>query len=198
MKAALFDVDGVLYDSEEALYELYKTVLSKHGLSVPEREEIIKWNGNRAPEWLKRLGVEPEEQLVSEIRDRYANEFFPKYAELNEDAIQTVKALRAAGVKTAVATNQTKGEAKKTLREVAESFDFVSTPEDCRPKPAPDILVKALEELGVSAEESVFVGDTELDVKAGRAAGVKTLIVARAYNEGLPNRVHSLSYLTSE
>ena len=198
MKAALFDVDGVLYDSEEALYLLYKTVLSEHGFEVPAKKEVIKWNGNRAPEWLKGLGITPTRGLVGEIRRRYAGEFFPKHAELNEDAIRAVKELRAKGVKTAVATNQTRGEAKKTLKEVMDLFDFVSTPEDCRPKPAPDILVKALKELGAGAESAVFVGDTALDVEAGKAAGVKTIIVARQYNEGLPNRVHSLSYLTSE
>ena len=44
-------------------------------------------------------------------------------------------------------------------------------------KPAPDGLIKCIKELGLSAEECVFVGDSRVDVIAGRKAGVKTVAV---------------------
>ncbi|MFC2068215.1 HAD family hydrolase, partial [Chloroflexota bacterium] len=44
-------------------------------------------------------------------------------------------------------------------------------------KPAPDGLIKCLRELGLSAEECIFVGDSSLDIMAGRAAGVRTVAI---------------------
>ena len=57
-------------------------------------------------------------------------------------------------------------------------------PEDvARPKPAPDMLVAALQRLGVAAAEALYIGDMSVDVETARGAGVKVWVVATGSEE---------------
>jgi phosphoglycolate phosphatase-like HAD superfamily hydrolase len=67
---------------------------------------------------------------------------------------------------------------------IAPLLEVVLGPEDvARPKPAPDMLLAALQRLGVSAVESLYVGDMSVDVETARGAGVKVWVVATGSEE---------------
>jgi pyrophosphatase PpaX len=84
---------------------------------------------------------------------------------------------RGAGHATGLVTSKGRGMTARSLGRVglAESFDTVVTYEDTeRHKPGPEPVLLALDRLGMSPGEAVFVGDSPHDMHAGRAAGVRT------------------------
>jgi phosphoglycolate phosphatase-like HAD superfamily hydrolase len=86
---------------------------------------------------------------------------------------------------------------------LAPLIEVALGPEDvARPKPAPDMLLAALERLGISAAEALYVGDMTVDIETARAAGVAVWAVATGSDEeatlraARPDRLlHSLSEL---
>ena len=98
---------------------------------------------------------------------------FPGVAE----TLAMVKPLRDAGLRTAVATTKKTLTAERVLAglELAQHFDLILGTEAPMPhKPAPDLLLACASRLGRDAKRGLMVGDTERDVLAGRAAGMRT------------------------
>lgn len=192
MKAFLFDVDGVLFDSVTSNYPLYYAVLSERGLPTPTREQVVDCTGSVAPDWFKEIGVKLTPDLRSEITRRYADEFFPKYAKPNPEAFPVLEALRKKKALIGVVTNQTRAQAEVILPKLGFEFDCVATMSDGEPKPAPDLLYKAIHDLKVEKSEAIFIGDALPDENAAKSAGVDYRILARPYNAKLKNRIQSL------
>lgn len=93
------------------------------------------------------------------------------------ETLQMVKPLRAAGLRTAVATTKRTQTAERVLRGLglADHFDLVLGTEPPMPhKPAPDLLLACARRLERDPRRGLMVGDTERDVLAGRAAGMRT------------------------
>ena len=87
----------------------------------------------------------------------------------------TVKRLREVGVKCAVASNKPDDFSQAVVRRLYGEglFDLVRGKREGVPvKPAPDIVYSILEELGASAEETVFIGDSSVDVLTARNSGL--------------------------
>jgi phosphoglycolate phosphatase len=80
--------------------------------------------------------------------------------------------LRLEGVKTALVTNNSMESAQVVTGTHGISFDLILTRDDAPMKPAPDMLWRALEELGVGTLNAVMIGDTGADVGAAKAAGL--------------------------
>jgi len=74
-------------------------------------------------------------------------------------------------------------------------FDTVISGDRGTPKPAPDLILKACEELNVSVGQAVFIGDTEADVKAGKAARIQTLIIRNAFNKNLSAKYEDIIFI---
>jgi HAD superfamily hydrolase (TIGR01509 family) len=79
-----------------------------------------------------------------------------------------------------VITNTIKEAAIKLLQdfEILEYFNIVIGGDEGRPKPAPDLINKACEQLNIQPSETLFIGDTLADIGAGKAAGCHTFIVS--------------------
>jgi phosphoglycolate phosphatase len=91
--------------------------------------------------------------------------------------LELVKPLRAAGLRTAVATTKKTMTAERVLAGLglAQHFDLILGTEAPMPhKPAPDLLLACAQRLGRDPARGLMVGDTERDVLAGRAAGMRT------------------------
>lgn len=99
---------------------------------------------------------------------------FPGVAE----TLAMVRPMRALGLRTAVATTKKTATAERVIRELglAEHFDLILGTDDPMPhKPAPDLLLECARRLGRDPRLGLMVGDTERDVLAGRAAGMRTI-----------------------
>ncbi|NYZ78080.1 HAD family hydrolase [Candidatus Micrarchaeota archaeon] len=201
IKAVLFDVDGVLLDSDEALARLFADCVRSFGFSRPARGRVLEFIGLSGLEWISHL---LPKKLFQKNKKRARDWLWVHYADYNKrysrampGALRAVRELRAAGLKTGIVTN---GYAWQ-FRELDKQFglnavDFVATIDArkrLKPKPAPDLLLLALRELGVKPSEALYVGDAWVDLAAGKRAGVKTILLAHARNAGLKaRRIRSL------
>ena len=97
---------------------------------------------------------------------------------------ELLEELRAAGIKTALVTNNASSSAKTVLAKHQLRFDLVLSRDDAAMKPAPDMLLLALERLQTSPSHAVMVGDTRPDLGAARNAKIPIcVLLAEPWNE---------------
>lgn len=167
--AILFDMDGVLVDSLDSWWKALNSALKKFKHQELTRDEFITtyW-GHDLKENLKRLHLNPEVAQFCNIT--YGNHI--DYIKIYPDTKGTLKQLTS--YKKAVITNTPTNCARQILKKfsIESYFEAIITSDDVvKAKPDPEIVFKACERLGVDSKTVVLVGDTESDVKAGRAAG---------------------------
>lgn len=199
IRAVLFDVDGVLLDSDDCLVELYGRVFESMGLQRPTRQEVLKYSGSTARGWIRNLLPKAsEEELDLAMKSTKAcHSRIRSMQGVMPHARVVLRELRRRGIKIAIVTNQQKFGVTFTLERIGIGFDAVaSLSRGLKPKPAPDLLFKALKRLKVRPAEVLYVGDTIFDVKAGAAAGVRTVILSHGRNRDLQaERILSLKDL---
>jgi AHBA synthesis associated protein len=170
--AVVFDLDGVLVDSFAVMREAFTIAYAEVvGPGPAPFEEYNKHLGRYFPDIMRIMGLPPEMEGPF-VRESYrlagSVPLFPGVREL-------VRELRDRGVRTAVATGKGGERARSLLAglELLQEFDFViGSDEVPRPKPAPDIVIRALDLLGVEAADAVMVGDAVTDLQSARGAGV--------------------------
>ncbi|MFF7903690.1 HAD-IA family hydrolase [Streptomyces sp. NPDC088817] len=172
VRAVVFDLDGVLVDSfpvmRQAFTRAYREVV---GDGEPPFEEYNRHLGRYFPDIMRimDLPLEMEGPFVRESA-RLADQvtLFPGVREL-------LQLLRQRGVRLAVATGKAGWRARSLLDRlgVLPLFDHViGSDEVARAKPAPDIVLRALDLLRADPQEAVMVGDAVTDLAAARDAGV--------------------------
>jgi HAD superfamily hydrolase (TIGR01509 family) len=167
--ALLFDMDGVLIDSLDSWWKALNNALTVFKHQEITRDEFIQtyW-GHDLRENLKRLKLNPE--VASFCNITYGGHI--KYIKIYPDTKSTLQKL--SNYKKAVITNTPTDCARQILDkfDIAKYFEEVITSDDvAKAKPDPEIVFKACERLHVDPKTVVLVGDTDSDVKAGRAAG---------------------------
>ena len=177
----IFDVDGTLVDTNPAHVEAWRRAFLKMGHQVPTSRivlEIGKGGDLLVPSV---LGEQAEEREGEALRKRQKEEFLAiarkEHFRLFPGAREIFPALRKRGVLTALATSSndkhleaTLASAGVDLRRLADKV--VTKTEDETSKPAPDLVVAAVEELQLPAASCAMVGDTVYDGAACGKAGV--------------------------
>ena len=174
MKAALFDLDGVVFDTEPQYSVFWGAQCREFHPEHPGLEHEIK--GQTLVQiydaWFS--GDLAEKQpMITERLNRFEQQMDYIYVPGFEEYIRE---LRGKGVKTAVVTssNQPKMEAVyQSHPEFRSMFDAILTSEDFeRSKPDPDCYLKAAQRLGVKVEDCVVFEDSFNGLKSGKAAGM--------------------------
>ena len=180
--AVLFDLDGTLLDTLGDLHYGVNLELEKHGYPARTEEEIRAAVGNGARQ-LMRLSL-PEgtadavvEELLAEYLDWYAVNFCVKAAPY-AGVKAVVDALIERGVKVGIVSNKPDTTTKKLGAMFFPGLPAFGQRDDTPKKPAPEMVWKAMETLGVTAAEAVYVGDSEVDVKTARNAGLPLVAVS--------------------
>jgi AHBA synthesis associated protein len=168
----VFDLDGVIVNSLAVMREAFTVAYAEIvGDGPAPFEEYERHQGRYFPDIMRIMGLplELEEPFVREsYRLSPTVPVFDGIAEL-------LATLRARGFQFAVATGKSGIRARALLRELRllELFDYVlGSDEVDRPKPAPDIVLRALSLLGARPEDAVMVGDAAADIISARAAAV--------------------------
>ena len=180
--AVLFDLDGTLLDTLGDLQLGVNLTLERHGYPKRTLEEIRCFVGNGARQ-LMRLALpegtaeEELEAILAEYLEWYAANF-----RVNAAPYDGVKAvvdeLRERGVKVAIVSNKPDATTKKLGEMFFPGLPAFGQRDDTPKKPAPEMVWKAMETLGVTAEEAVYVGDSEVDVATARNAGLPLVAVS--------------------
>ena len=171
--AILFDMDGVLIDSLEAwLLSLNKSLEAFNYETISKEKFIEKYWGHDLYDNLKTM------EIPMEVGN-FCNNVYGKHINLIKIYPETKDTLeKLTGFKKSIITNTPKNCAVQILKkfDIEKHFEFVLTSDDvAMAKPDPEIVLKSCEMLDVKPSEVILVGDTESDVKAGRAAGCKVI-----------------------
>ncbi|ROR43479.1 HAD family hydrolase [Kitasatospora cineracea] len=181
-RAVLFDLDGVLLDSQDThLATLAGYAMTMLGRRVTTAD--LPAGAHLAPRdgVLAALGLDgPLHEKAWDAATATAG----LRAEPFPFTIGTLTELRASGVATGLVTLRSRRRADWLLPpHLLALLGTVVCFEDAPPKPAPDGLLLALDRLGADPRETVFVGDTVLDVRAAQAANVQAVGVGWGYTE---------------
>ena len=177
LEAVLFDMDGVLVDSFEAWVQVVEACRARRGLP-PLGIETIRES------WGQGIQADCETFFVGSEPAALAREYnaeFPRHLgriRQMDGALDAVRIVRAAGLRTAVVTNTPAELARRILNTAGFDglFDaFAGGDEVPRGKPDPALLRLAAQRLGTAPSRTVLVGDTPIDIGAARAAGVKSI-----------------------
>ena len=173
-KAALFDLDGVVFDTEPQYTVFWGQQCREFHPEHPGLEQEIKGQTllQIYDAWFSGP-LEAEQALITDRLNQFEQQMNYDYI---DGFLDYITLLRKKGVKTAVVTssNQPKMQAVYQSRpEFCELFDAILTSEDFeRSKPDPDCYLKAAARLGVTPEESVVFEDSFNGLKSGKAAGM--------------------------
>jgi len=175
--AVLFDVDGTLLDTN------YLHVIAWWESFMARGHEVSCFDIHRA---IGRGSSDLVEALLGEADEEVASGHEQRWGELRprmipfHGAADLARACAARGLRVVLATSGTPEDvedfrAKLGIDDVVHAV--VNSGDVENSKPAPDIVLAALEAAGVSADRAVMVGDTVYDVRAARAAGVDCISV---------------------
>lgn len=207
VRAILFDVDGVLFDSDQALVEAFQHSFRKFGFPSPHREDILVHAGKTGHSWIRALLPKSSLSLVDQVHDYhariYAERFLPRQVKLMPNARETLLTLHALGIRQGVVTNMPRWILDMAFRrfQLEGLFDTLLSAEDlATPKPSGQPLRTALQELGIPAQKAFYVGDTAIDVLTARHAGVRVVLLNHPRNKsvgGAWRRIKALPELIS-
>ena len=180
LEGIVFDVDGTLTDSIECYYEVFREVTDRQGIRV-NREDVLEPMATGALIWDRAIpkNTPDRERVIQELQSAIPaifREVFQRVRPFPQlEAVLTE--LRERAIKVGAATSSWK-DAVQPLHDhgLAPYFEVIMTSEDgFRPKPAPDSILECLRRMGVHPAHALTVGDTPLDIRAGKAAGTLTL-----------------------
>jgi len=177
----LFDLDGTLIDSIELILRSYRHTMRAHrgleppdevwmqGLGTPLRVQFRHWTEDPAE----------IEAMVATYR-AYNLEHHDELVRPYEGVVAAVRDLRRKGRTLGLVTSKIREGALRGLELAGfeDHFEVIVGADDVtHPKPHPEPVLKALEQLSAPAADTVFIGDSRHDIECGRAAGVKTAAV---------------------
>jgi HAD superfamily hydrolase (TIGR01549 family) len=182
-RAVVFDFDGTLVDTRAPILAGVKHALAATGRATPPDAVILRHVGLGLHEVLGRVagGADPAEigRMAGLYRARF-DEVAPGRTRPFAGVREALLELRGAGVRLAIATNRGRESLLPLLEEHGLSALFeVALSAHCVPhaKPHPAMLERILGELALDPAGVLMVGDTAVDVRMGRAAGVDTCAV---------------------
>ena len=183
VKAVVFDLDGTLIDSEEAICAAASLAFADVGHDVDEAA-VADHLGAPLDELFDHFVSGGDPTKRQRFIDRYIahHDLHPRRDPPPLPGVeQGLLGLRALGLPLMVATTKPTGRAVQQLQSCGLDTYFAhiqGTDPPMRPKPAKDVVVAACDAVGVSASDVVMVGDTSRDVGAARAAGCRAVVVA--------------------
>lgn len=186
IQAVIFDLDGTLVDSMWVWTAVDEEYFRWHGMEVPEgmQERISGMSFSETADYIKHTYQIPD--TIEEMKaawNRLAEEKYKEEVPLKPGVLDFLKHLRKRGIKTGVATSNSKHLVELSLeaRGIRSMMDSVHTAcEVEHGKPAPDIYLLVAEDLEVQPEHCLVFEDIVEGIQAGKNAGMRTCAVADA------------------
>ena len=194
-RAAMIDLDGTLMDTVPDLAEAANRVRAEFGLGPLPADRLAQFVGKGADVLVHRALTDTMDGEVASDRfnparaafNRYYHEVNGEASEVFEGVPEALQRLRTRGWRLACVTNKPREFTLPLLEraQLLQLFDTVVCGDEVpHKKPHPDVVLEACRRLGVAPTEAVMIGDSFNDVVAGRAAGLRVILVESGYNEG--------------
>ena len=173
IKAVLFDMDGVIFDTEKAYLDTWTKVFNKYGYEMKKEIYISVMGTGRKNVKKTFLDIFGENIPIEEMyieKDKMLAEIIDKgMVALKDGAEEILSYLKENGYKTALATSAKRIRAAKQVNMAGldKYFDVIVTGDDItKGKPDPEIFLKAANKLGVLPEECIVVEDSPAGIQA--------------------------------
>lgn len=179
IKAVLFDMDGVIFDTEREYLQEWNKIFEKYGYEM--KKEIYVSVMGRGRKKVKEIFREnfgddlPIEEMYIEkdkmLKEAIENNKVP----LKQGALELLEFLKKNGYKTALATSAKKDRVKSqvTHAKINNLFDAIVCADDIvNSKPDPEIFLKAAEKVNIKPENCIVIEDSEAGIRAAFNAGM--------------------------
>jgi len=186
IKAILFDMDGVLIEAKDWHYEALNKALDIFGMPIDRHSHIATFDGLPTKRKLQILSATrglplPLHGFINEMKQNFTESITYSSCRPTFQHQYALAKLKANGYKIAVCSNSIRATVvlMMKLAKLEGYLDFVLSNEDVdKPKPAPDIYVKAMKLFDLRPDECLIVEDNDHGVQAARASGAHVMRVS--------------------
>lgn len=181
-KIILFDLDGTLRDTKDVIYDAMQHAIEVLGSERPKRADIephIHHHTAVHKALAGHVSLDEFEQVYKEALHETWDDVC-----LFDAAVETLEILSGRGYRLAIVTSAGSQSSLDFVNKqgIAHHFDAISGMGDgLKPKPAPDLVLRALELAGCNPEDAVMVGDLAADVLAAHTAGVRCVAITHGF-----------------
>ena len=186
IKAIIFDLDGVIFDSESVYRKIYKEVNKEFHFHISERKRqefnSMKWSNMKI--FLKKKYPNfNAESYVNQLRAKtIEREKLGEPVKMKKGFLHLIEFLKTQDIKIALATSSNKAKVNKMFAsynlDCTKIFDVISCSNEVEnAKPAPDVYNLACEKLGIFPDECLVLEDSIGGITAATAAGCKIVVV---------------------
>jgi len=186
IEAVIFDMDGVIIDSEPASAQSWVEVAKRHGLDWTTMQKICDETIGMSQSGMNQKIKEnfgedfPVEELRAEKRIVFDDMFRKGQVPVKPGITELLKHLRENNFKTAIASSTYEQYVRQEMQQLnlIDLFDEIVTGDKVtRSKPAPDIFILACETLKLTHKECIVIEDSYNGVRAAKAAGIYTIMI---------------------
>ncbi len=201
VRAILFDMDGVLIDSEALMARAGILALREFGIEAVS-EDFLPFVGRGEDKYIGGVAEKHGVRYDTAMKDRaydYYGQMVAAEATVPADTLPTLKALHARGIRMAVCSSADRVKVRYNLRAIGADeslFGAIVTGSDVeRKKPEPDIYLKGAELLGEKPEDCLVVEDAPSGIQAAHAGGIRAAGIASSFSAQELTRQASPEYL---
>jgi phosphoglycolate phosphatase len=185
----IFDMDGTILDTLEDLADSLNASLAYFGYPERTLEEVRRFVGNGIRLLVERgvpAGVtEEEKDRVYKYFMGYYREHCDRKTKPYPGILKLLESLRRDGCRLAVVSNKADSAVKALAKQYFPGMFHMALGEGAHTpkKPSPEGVAQVMEQLGVSRERSIYIGDSEVDIATARNAGLDSIIVTWGFRE---------------
>lgn len=182
VKLVIFDMDGTVLNTLDDLCSAINHTLVEFGYPAREKTELVHYLGNGS-RWIWENIFGNDDALIEKIMPVYS-EYYKNHCAIAtkpyDGIVDLIKDLHKAGIKTAVVSNKPDFAVQPLCQKYfAGLFDFAcGEREGIRRKPFPDSVFECMKKLGANRENTIYVGDSEVDVATGKNADILCIAVS--------------------
>lgn len=205
--AVVFDLDGTLADTAGDISESLEAALATMGLPGVDPKAVRLMIGHGpavlAQRALQHLDVSTERHLVTHLTNAFMGHYAAsgnRLSSLFDGVSDCLEELAAMNVAMGVCSNKPHGACRSLLADLGIAKfvgAFQGTTVGMPKKPDPTMLLEVLRSLGTPAEEALYVGDSDTDVRTARAAGLPVVLVSYGYSDTPADQLGADSVLSS-
>lgn len=176
----LFDLDGTLINTNELIISSFLHTLNHYFPEQYKREDVYPFMGPTLFETFSSIDAERTEEMITHYREFNLENHDMLVTEF-DGVFETIRTLKENNFKLAIVSTKLRDTVIKGLKltNLYPFFDTIVALDDVtHPKPHPEPLLKALQEIGSKPEEAIMIGDNFHDIEGGKNAGTLTAGVA--------------------
>lgn len=184
IKAIIFDMDGLMIDSERVTFECYQEILK--GMNLTMDEEFYKTLLGKPLKGIYQRFYDvygndfPIEDVIKDVHALMAKRFETEGVPIKTGLKSLLEYLKEKNYKTIVATSSNRDRVDTILSQaqITDYFDdSICGDEVTKGKPNPEVFLKSCQKLGVNVDEAIVLEDSEAGIQASYDAGIKVICI---------------------